>query len=77
MNNGVFTSVAEVLSKQLGIVIESILPDSHISALGADSLDILEIVMALEQTFNIEIADNEYFGKYTVLEIVALCESKI
>jgi len=50
--------IKNVISKQLGIKIKDISNDFNLSEdMGADSLDIVEVIMALEQEFNIEIPD--------------------
>ncbi|MBF0556343.1 MAG: acyl carrier protein [Nitrospirae bacterium] len=50
--------VKEIISKQLGIDIGQIAPESSfIEDLGADSLDIVELVMAFEEAFSIQIPD--------------------
>ena len=52
--------VAEIIVEQLGIPKEEIVPEaSFIDDLGADSLDIVELVMAMEETFDIEIPDDD------------------
>jgi len=52
--------VAEIIVEQLGITRGEIVPEaSFIDDLGADSLDIVELVMAMEETFNIEIPDED------------------
>jgi len=52
--------VAEIIVEQLGITREEIIPEaSFIDDLGADSLDIVELVMAMEETFDIEIPDDD------------------
>jgi len=52
--------VAEIILEQLGITKEEIVPEaSFIDDLGADSLDIVELVMAMEETFDIEIPDDD------------------
>ncbi len=52
--------VAEIIVDQLGITRGEIVPEaSFIDDLGADSLDIVELVMAMEETFNIEITDDD------------------
>lgn len=52
--------VKEIISKQLGIDIEKVTPEaSFMDDLGADSLDTVELVMAFEETFNIEIPDED------------------
>jgi len=52
--------VKEIVAEQLGIEKEKITPEaSFIDDLGADSLDTVELVMALEEEFNTEIPDEE------------------
>ena len=52
--------VAEIIAEQLGITRGEIVPEaSFIDDLGADSLDIVEFVMAMEETFDIEIPDDD------------------
>lgn len=52
--------VREIISKQLGVDIEKVTPDaSFMDDLGADSLDTVELVMAFEEAFNIEIPDED------------------
>ncbi|UCE80161.1 MAG: acyl carrier protein [Nitrospiraceae bacterium] len=52
--------VNEIISKQLGVNASEITPESSfVEDLGADSLDTVELVMAFEETFNIEIPDED------------------
>ena len=52
--------VAEIIVEQLGVSREEIVPEaSFIDDLGADSLDIVELVMAMEEEFDIEIPDDD------------------
>lgn len=52
--------VADIIKEQLGVKDEQIVPDaSFVDDLGADSLDIVELVMALEEEFELEIPDEE------------------
>ena len=52
--------VKEIISKQLGVDTEKVTPESSfVDDLGADSLDTVELVMALEEAFNIEIPDED------------------
>jgi acyl carrier protein len=52
--------VSELIVEQLGVTKEEIVPEaSFIDDLGADSLDIVELVMAMEETFDIEIPDDD------------------
>ncbi len=50
--------VEEIIIEQLGVTAEEVVPEaSFIDDLGADSLDIVELVMAMEEEFDIEIPD--------------------
>ena len=52
--------VSEIIVEQLGASKEEIVPEaSFIDDLGADSLDIVELVMSLEEEFDIEIPDED------------------
>lgn len=52
--------VKEIISKQLGVNASEVTPEaSFVEDLGADSLDTVELVMEFEETFNIEIPDEE------------------
>ena len=51
--------VIEIIAKRLSMQPENISPNETFKALGADSLDIVEIIMNFEETFNIEIKDED------------------
>jgi len=52
--------VSEIIVEQLGVSAEEIIPEaSFIDDLGADSLDIVELVMAMEEAFDLEIPDED------------------
>jgi acyl carrier protein len=52
--------VKQIIVEQLGVKEEEVSPDaSFVDDLGADSLDTVELVMALEEEFNCEIPDEE------------------
>lgn len=52
--------VKEIIAKQLGVNASEVTPDaSFVEDLGADSLDTVELVMAFEEAFNIEIPDED------------------
>ncbi len=74
----VFSKVKEIIVDQLGIDEEEVTPDaSFIDDLGADSLDIVELIMAFEEEFDIEIPDEDAEKITTVGEAVEYIESKI
>ena len=63
--------VKKIVSDQLGTAIDDIQSDSSfVDDLGADSLDTVELVMALEEEFDLEIADEEAEQISTVQEAV-------
>ncbi|HEY8349599.1 MAG TPA: acyl carrier protein [Clostridia bacterium] len=56
----VFEKVKKIIVEQLGVEEDEVtLESSFIDDLGADSLDIVELIMALEEEFDIEIPDSE------------------
>lgn len=56
----IFDKVKEIIVDQLGVEEEEVtLESSFIDDLGADSLDIVELIMALEEEFGLEIPDDE------------------
>ena len=58
--SSVFDRVKTIVVEQLGVDQEQVTPEaSFTDDLGADSLDTVELVMALEQEFNIEIPDED------------------
>lgn len=70
-DNMIFDKVKEIISDQLGIDSEEISMDSSfIDDLGADSLDVVELIMALEAEFDMEIPDEEAERISTVADVV-------
>ena len=52
--------VRKIISEQLGVEEDDVVPEAKfVDDLGADSLDTVELVMALEEEFDIEIPDEE------------------
>ena len=67
----VFEKVKEIIVEQLGVAEASVtLEASFIDDLGADSLDIVELIMALEEEFDIEIPDSDAEIVVTVGDVV-------
>jgi acyl carrier protein len=67
--------VKEIICEQLGLSEEEVRPDaSFIEDLGADSLDIVELVMALEEEYNIEVSDEDAEKIRTVRDLVSYIE---
>jgi acyl carrier protein len=67
--------VRRVVGEQLGIDESNIKPESHfVDDLGADSLDTVELVMALEEEFSVEIPDEDAEKISTVREAIQYIE---
>ncbi|MBW4562003.1 MAG: acyl carrier protein [Mojavia pulchra JT2-VF2] len=74
----IFERVKKVVTDQLGVEAETIRPQStFIDDLGADSLDIVELVMAFEEEFDIEIPDEAAEKILSVQEAVDYINSKV
>jgi len=59
--------VKEIIVEQLGVSPEQVKPEGRfIDDLGADSLDTVELIMALEEEFNVEIPDEDAEKMVTV-----------
>lgn len=70
--------VKEIIAKQLGVEQSTITPEvSFIEDLGADSLDTVELVMAFEEEFNIEIPDEDAEKISKVKDAIAYINNKI
>ncbi len=67
----VFEKVKGIIVNQLGVADTAVTPESSfIDDLGADSLDIVELVMALEEEFDMEIPDEDAEKVVTVGDVV-------
>lgn len=67
----IFDKVKEIIVEQLGVADTAVtLEASFIVDLGADSLDIVELIMALEEEFDIEIPDADAEKVVTVTDVV-------
>ena len=63
--------------EQLGVGVEEVTPEaSFIEDLGADSLDIVELIMALEEEYDIEIPDEDAEKIQTVKDVIAYIEER-
>jgi acyl carrier protein len=69
--------VKEIIAKQLGVDAEKVTPESSfVEDLGADSLDTVELVMAFEEAFNIEIPDEDAEKILKVQDAIKYIEEK-
>ena len=70
--------VKDIIAEQLGVKKEEIKAESSfVDDLGADSLDTVEVVMALEEEFGIEIPDEDAEKITTVGEVVKYIDEKV
>lgn len=68
-------NIKEIIANELGVDIQEIMDDSDIvDDLGADSLAVVDIVMALEDTYGIFVADEEIIDIRTPMAIVEYIE---
>jgi acyl carrier protein len=68
--------VKEIICEQLGVSQEEVTPEaSFIEDLGADSLDLVELVMALEEEYDIEVSDEDAEKIRTVRDVLGYIES--
>lgn len=72
-----FEKVKTLLSNQLGLKEEKIKMESRVlEDLGADSLDVVELLMALEDEFGIEVNEDDAVKLKTVADIVRIIDNK-
>ena len=74
----IFEKLAALLSEQFRVDVDSITMDTSFEDLGADSLDIVEMTMAVEEEFGLEDMDEEDLsGISTVADLVRYLKSKL
>ena len=76
MADDIETKVKDITVEQLGVDAAQVKPESSfVNDLGADSLDTVELVMALEEAFDMEIPDEEAEKIQTVNQAVTYIQS--
>ncbi|NLZ38131.1 MAG: acyl carrier protein [Firmicutes bacterium] len=73
----VFDEVISLISDQLTVDEDELTMETSFEDLNADSLDIVELVMALEEKFNLEISDDELESIKTVGDVVRYIEAHV
>ena len=69
-----FDAIAKIVAERTGCDVADIKPESKFSELGIDSLDAVEIIMAIEEEFDIEVPDEEAEKFQIVGDIVKYVE---
>ena len=74
----VLEKVKAILSEQFDVEEDSITPDTNLSEdLGADSLDVVDLLMSIEDEFEIEVPDEEIENIKTVDQLVKYIEANM
>lgn len=70
--------IMDLLAKQLRIDVNTLSPDTNIiEDLGADSLDVVEMLMAIEENFGITVSDEEAITLKTLSDVADFIEKKL
>ena len=78
MNQEIFERVQKVIVEQLGVDESAVTPEaSFIDDFNADSLDLVELVMAFEQEFDVSISEEEAERVRTVADAVRMLTEKV
>lgn len=73
---GVEEKIKKVVADKLSVEAEEVVPEaSFVDDLGADSLDLVELIMAMEEAFDIEISDEDAEKLQTVKDAVSYIKS--
>ena len=74
----VFEKITQMLADQLDANIDDMTTDTKIGEdLGADSLDVVELLMAIEEEFDVEIPDEDIEALKTIGDVVEYIQNKI
>ena len=67
-----------IVGEQLGVEKEALVPEANLlDDLGADSLDVVELVMAIEEEFGIEVPDSDAENIRTLGDIMTYIEARV
>ena len=76
-NAQMLDKIREIVVEQLGVDAEQVVPEANfVEDLGADSLDTVELIMAFEEEFDVEIPDTDAEKIKTVQDVIDYIESK-
>jgi len=72
----VLEKIKEIVSEQLDVSQDQVVPEaSFVDDLGADSLDLTELIMAMEDEFGLEIDDDKAQELRTVQDVISFVEA--
>lgn len=78
MNTTILEDIVLALSEQLSVSVDDITLDSNITGdLGADSLDVVELINVLEEKYKIEVTDKEVMAMLTVENVLNFISGKL
>ncbi len=70
--------ITKLIVEKLGVAADEVVPEaSFLDDLGADSLDIVELVMAMEEEFDIEVPDDDAEKIQTVGDAIAYLKERV
>lgn len=74
----VFDKIKDIIVEQLDVEEDAVTMEASITEdLGADSLDVVDLVMSIEESFDVEIPDEEVENIKTVGDIIKYIENKV
>lgn len=74
----VFDKIKDIIVEQLDVEEDAVTMEASITEdLGADSLDVVDLVMSIEESFDVELPDEEVENIKTVGDIVKYIENKV
>ncbi|EMH00139.1 acyl carrier protein [Helicobacter pylori GAM210Bi] len=77
-DTNLFETIRVVIAEQLGIDVSQVTPEAKfVEDLGVDSLDIVELIMALEERFGIEISDEQAEKIVNVGDVMRYIEKQL
>lgn len=78
MDERIYSKVKSLIVEKLGVDADKVIPEaSFVDDLGADSLDLVELIMSLEEDFEIKISDEEAEKITTVQQAAEFIESRM
>ncbi|MCM3882736.1 acyl carrier protein [Frankia sp. R82] len=68
--DGIVRQITEIVAAELGVTVDSLVPDTDLRGIeGADSVRLLRVVAKVEQTWDVELEDDEVFGVSSIADL--------